>query len=73
MIDMLEEYSKGNVLTIQTQRKKKVKKGMKRTRDEDEGEEDNEYDPNKDGFDPMEDDDSLAEESDDQEEQFVER
>jgi len=26
MVDMLEEYSKGKVLTIQTQKKKKVKK-----------------------------------------------
>ncbi len=29
MVDMLEEYSKGKVLTIQTQRKKKVKKSKK--------------------------------------------
>jgi hypothetical protein len=75
MVDMLEEYSKGKVLTIQTQRKKKVKKARKNNENRDE-EEEEEFDPNKpDVFrDPMEDDDSLAEESDDDvEEKFVER
>ena len=30
MLNMLEEYSKGKVLTIQTQRKRKVKKNKKK-------------------------------------------
>lgn len=74
MVDMLEEYSKGKVLTIQTQRKKKVKKNGRQNNENQEEEE--EFDPTKpDEFrDPMEDDDSLAEESDDDvEEKFVER
>jgi len=75
MVDMLEEYSKGKVLTIQTQKKKKVKKA-KKDKDNNEEEEDDEFDPNKPDLfrDPMEDDNSLAEESDDDvEEKFVER
>lgn len=75
MVDMLEEYSKGKVLTIQTQRKKKVKKS-KKNKESNEDEEEEDFDPNKPEVfrDPMEDDDSLAEESDDDvEEKFVER
>ena len=71
MVDMLEEYSKGKVLTIQTQRKRKVKKSKQAN-----NEDDDEFDPDRiEGErDPLEDDDSLAEESDDEGgEQFVER
>lgn len=32
MLEMLEEYSKGKVLTIQTQRKRKVKKNKKKAK-----------------------------------------
>lgn len=32
MLQMLEEYSKGKVLTIQTQRRKKVKKNKKKAK-----------------------------------------
>ena len=37
MLDMLDEYSKGKVLTIQTQRKRKVKKnkGNKKNKKQD--------------------------------------
>lgn len=70
MIDMLEEYSKGKILTIQTQRKKKVKK----TRQIAQEDQDGEFDPNEGEKDVMDDDDSLAEESDDEhEEKYVER
>ena len=72
MVDMLEEYSKGKVLTIQTQRKKKVKKARNPAQYEDE--DDGEFNPNDGERDVMDDDDSLAEESDDDhEEKFVER
>jgi|LauGreDrversion4_2_1035121.scaffolds.fasta_scaffold106055_2 hypothetical protein len=64
---MLEEYSKGKVLTIQTQRKHKVKKNKK---DEGAEEEDGEFDADK-PLDPMDGDDSMEEES--EEEEFVER
>lgn len=70
MIDMLEEYSKGKILTIQTQRKKKVKK----TRQIAQEDQDGEFDPNEGEKDVLDDDDSLAEESDDDhEEKYVER
>jgi len=74
MIEMLEEYSKGKVLTIQTQKKKKVKKVRQQGQNEDE--DDGDFDPNEGEKerDVMDDDDSLAEESDDDhEEKFVER
>lgn len=70
MVDMLEEYSKGKVLTIQTQKKKKVKK-VHAQNDEDQ---ETDFNPNEGERDVMDDDDSLAEESDDdREEKFVER
>ena len=33
MLEMLDEYSKGKVLTIQTQRKRKVKRAKKKKKD----------------------------------------
>jgi len=32
MLEMLDEYSRGKVLTIQTQRKRKIKKNKKKSR-----------------------------------------
>lgn len=71
MTDMLEEYSKGKVLTIQTQKKKKVKKDKKERGDS----EDEEYNAANDyNDDPIEDQLSIDEESDDEtSEKFVER
>lgn len=71
MISMLEEYSKGKVLTIQTQRRQKKRKNKQRRQlnnnDEDE---DDDFDPNRaDDFyreDDLMDNLSIGEESDDE-------
>lgn len=66
MLEMLDEYSKGKVLTIQTQRKRKVKKNKGNKKNKKQDNDIEEFQPENDL-----DDDEMDEESD--EEENVER
>jgi len=69
MMSMLSEYSKGKVLTIQTQRKRKVKKTKKGNLQDDD---DDQFEEDDQGHLGLQDELSIDEESD-CEEKFVER
>lgn len=70
MLDMLDEYSKGKVLTIQTQRKRKVKRNKKKKK---ELQVNNANELDEFANDPDYGEDSGAEESEEQDETNVER